>query len=207
VPDPATPRTGWGSCPFCGVAVEPGAKKCGICGAADPIPSGQLRSASMPVRRRIQMTSALRALIVVAVCGGLAYSIISTVVTGPPVVADPLTTTGSYAIGPGNFTLIWGEITGGDFVVGNFTTVMPPGTTLDVAIYNSTLWDQFLNGQDPAPLWTNTPGPTGQIVYSAPYTDNFYFVFTNPYAPTTHINITAYIVTQYESNVGDDGSV
>lgn len=207
MPEPSKSAPDWGMCQFCGVAVEPGARTCGICGAADPIPAGKLSTTARPIRHRVQAVAVLRSLIVIGVCAGLAYSIISVVITGPPVVNDPLTTTGTYQIGPGNFTVIYGEITGGDFVVGNFTTVDPVGTNLDVAIYNSTLWNSFVSDQDPAPLWTNTPGPTGQIVYSAPYTDNFYFVFTNPYAPSTHLAVTAYIVTEYESNVGDDGSV
>ncbi len=192
-------------CQFCGVAVAPGAKFCGICGAPDPVPAAKISTASKPIRLRIQMTGLLRSVIVIGVAAALAYSIIAVVLTGAPVVADPLTTTGSYLIGPGNFTVIWGEITGGDYVIGNYTTVNPVGTNLNVAIYNSTLWNQFSFGHDPVPLWTNTGGPSGQIIYSAPYTDNFYFVFTNPYAPSSHLNVTAYVVTDYESNVGDEG--
>jgi len=192
-------------CQFCGVAVAPNARFCGICGAADPIPARQLSGTPKPIRRRMQMTGVLRTIIVVTVVLGLAYSTISVVLSGPPVVADPLTTSGSYLIGPGNFTVITGEITGGDYVIGNYTTVDPVGTNLEIAVYNSTLWIQFAEGHDPVPLWTNTPGPSGQIVYSAPYTDSFFFVFTNPYPPTSDLNVTAFIVTEYQSNVGDDG--
>jgi hypothetical protein len=207
VPENAATGPDWGMCQFCGVAVEPGAKRCAICGAPDPLSAAQLPTAPRPIRRRLQVTGLFRSVIVVAVVLGLTYSMVSLLLAGPPVVADPLTTSGSYLIGPGNFTVISGEITGGDFVVGNYTTVDPVGTNLVVSVYNSTQWVQFETGQDPVPQWTNTPGPTGQIVYSAPYTDNFFFVFTNPYPPASHLAVTAYIVTEYESNVGDDGSV
>jgi len=30
-------------------------------------------------------------------------------------------------------------------------------------------------------------------------------VFENPYAPSTHLSVTVYITTEYESNVGDEG--
>ncbi|MGA8664731.1 MAG: hypothetical protein WB809_06690 [Thermoplasmata archaeon] len=205
MPASAPPDPTWGMCQFCGVAVAPGAKVCGICGAADPVPAALVARASKPIRRRIQMSGFLRSVIVIGVVFALAYSTVSVVLSGPPVVSDPLTTSGSYEIGPGNFTVIMGEITGGDYVIGNYTTVDPVGTNLDVAVYNSTLWTQFELGHDPAPLWTNSPGPSGRIIYSAPYTDSFFFVFTNPYPPTSDLRVTAFIVTQYESNVGDDG--
>ena len=203
--DPAPSPADWGMCRFCGVAVAPNAAKCAICGAPDPIASTQYRTVDRPLRLRMQLTGALRSVIVIGVVLALGYSMISVVLSGPPVVADPLTTTGSYEIGPGNFTVISGEITGGDFVIGNYTTVAPVGTNLVVSVFNSTQWIQFVNGEDPEPQWSTSPGPSAQIVYSAPYTDTFYFVFTNPYPPTSHLAVTAYIATTYESNVGDDG--
>jgi hypothetical protein len=195
----------WGMCRFCAVAVPPNATECPECGAPDPIASRDLPRLRGSVRRRLRTVNFLRSLIVVGVAAGLAYTMVSLVLTGPPTVADPLTTAGSYTIGPGNFTVISGEITGGDFVLGNFTTVDPVGTNLVVAVYNSTQWVQFENGQDPAPQWEMQPAFSARIIYSANYTDNFYFVFTNPYAPSTHLSIIAYIVTTYQSNVGDDG--
>jgi MFS family permease len=90
-PEPGT----WGACRFCGVAVAPGAAKCGICGAADPIAAAALPTESRQVRRRVKLTGAFRTVIVLAVVIGLAYALISAVVQGPPVVADPLTTAGT----------------------------------------------------------------------------------------------------------------
>jgi hypothetical protein len=195
----------WGACRFCGVAVPPGATQCTECGAPDPVTSSELPKLRGRVKRRLRTLNLLRTIVVVAVAVGLAYTLISLIVTGPPVVSDPLTTSGVYTIGAGNFTLISGEITGGDYVQGNFTTTDPAGTNLGVAVYNSTQIAQFLNGEDPAPQWSTGPTDSGLIVFSAPYTDTFTFVFTNPYPPSTHLTIEAYIVTVYESNVGDDG--
>jgi hypothetical protein len=205
VPDPPAPDPTWGACRFCGVAAPPQATQCPECGAPDPIASRELPKLRGPLRRRLTAVNLLRVLVVVGIAGGLAYTLVSLAVTGPPNIPDPLTTAGSYTIGAGNFTFLSGEITGGDYVQGNFTTTDPAGTNLGVAVYNSTQWVQFLEGQDPAPQWSTGPSDTGLIVFSAPYTDTFTFVFTNPYPPATHLTVQAYIVTEYESNVGDDG--
>jgi hypothetical protein len=203
----ATPVPGtWGACRFCGVAVAPGAATCGICGAADPVPAAAIPQASRRVRRRIQLTGAFRSIIVIAVVVGLAYALISAVVQGPPVVADPLTTAATYSLGPGNFTVISGNITGGDYVIGNWTSVNPPGMDIGIAIYNSSQWGWFTNGQgSPGDQWNNTPGASGRIVFSASYTDMYYFVVTNVVPPSSHITVDVYVTTEYESNVGDDG--
>lgn len=201
-PDAST----WGACRFCGVAVEPGAAKCGICGAEDPVAAGEIKSAPPSVRRRIYFTGAFRAVIVVGLVLTLAVSLLTTVFQGPPNVADPLTTTGTYAIGPGNHTVISGEITGGDFVLGNYSAITPPGVNVTVSIYNQTQWDVLLGGGLPgSPLYSGTPGPDGRIVYSAPVTDTYYFVFGNPYPVGSGITINVYIATQYVSNVAADG--
>ena len=192
-------------CRFCAVAVPPKAKACPECGAPDPIASRDLSRLRKPLRRRLWTVNFLRSLLVVGVCVALAYTMISLVIAGPPVVPDPLTTAGSYGIGPGNYTVISGEITGGDFVIGNFTTTAPVGTDLGLAVYNSTQWVQFVGGQDPAPLYVISPTSAARIVFSAEYTDTYSFVFTNPYAPSTHLSLVAYIATTYESNVGTSG--
>jgi len=147
----------------------------------------------------------VRALLVAGVAVGLAYTLISTALSGPPNVADPLTTSGTYTIGPGAYAVISGEVTGGDFVVGNYTTVAPAGASLAVAVYNATEWTRFANGAPATPAWSIPAQPAARIIFSAPYTDTFYFVFENPYPASSPWNITAYVVTQYESNVGDDG--
>jgi hypothetical protein len=202
---PSAPDSTWGACRFCGVAVEPGARACGICGAANPLSAAELRTVQGPTRTRIRLTGLMRTLIVVGVSVGLAVSLITLVLQGPPVVGDPLTTTGTYTIGPGNFTIISGEITGGDFVIGNFTATDPVGTDLEVTVYNSTEAAAFLAGQPSTSVWTLAPTSDGRIIYSAPYTDTFSFVFSNPYPVSSHLTIEAYIATNYESNVGDDG--
>ncbi len=202
----STPAPGaWGACRFCGVAVPSGAKECEICGAAAPLSAAEIRTAPRAVRRRLAMTGVLRAFIVVAVIGGLGYAIVSAVLAGPPNVPDPLTTAGTYTLAPGGITILSGEITGGDFVVGNFSSVAPVGASVELAVYNSTEWGLHTNGSVASPVYTIGAEPSARIVYSAPYTDTFYFVFTNPYPPTSGLNVTVYIATEYESNVGDDG--
>jgi hypothetical protein len=164
-----------------------------------------MATVSKSQRRRLRATGAFRTLIVVAVSLGLAYTMISLVIGGPPVVADPLTTDGVYTMGPGNFTIISGEITGGDFVIGNFSTTSPVGLNIELAVYNSTQMPQFINGLGPVPQYTLGPSPSGRIVFSAPYTDTYSFVFMNPYPASSHLTYLAQISTTYESNVGDEG--
>jgi hypothetical protein len=185
--------------------VPPGAEKCPICGADRPFSASALPSVSRRQRRRLRATGVFRSLIVVAVAVGLAYTLISLVLTGPPVVADPLTTSGYYALGPGNYTVLAGNVTGGDFVIGNFSTSSPPGLNVQLEVYNSSEMSQFLRGLVPTPQYTLGPTPDGRIIFTAEYTDLYYFVFTNPYAPSTHLSFVAQISTTYESNVGDDG--
>ncbi len=202
-PDPSGT---WGACRFCGVAVPPRASRCEICGAGDPIAARDVARAPRKVRLRLRLTAALRTAIVVVVVLGLAYAVIPAVLSGPPVLTgDPLTTQGGYEIGPGNFTVIYGEITGGDYVIGNFSTYAPAGTNIGLAVYNSTAWAQFRNGSLPVPAWSAGPSADARIVYSAPVTDTYYFVFTNPYPAASSLTIGVYVATQYESNVGNSG--
>jgi hypothetical protein len=202
---PATEPAVWGTCRFCGAAVRPGAANCTLCGEGSPIPAGALASAPAPVRRRVRLTHGLRTLIVVVAAVGLAYLMISTALSGPPNVVDPLTTSGVYTIGPGNYTLISGDVTGGDFVVGNFTTIDPAGTQIVVNIYNSTEWALYGTGAAALPAYNLSAEASGRIIFTPLYTDTFYFVFSNPYPPSSHLAVTVYVTTEYESNVGDDG--
>lgn len=198
----------WGTCSFCGVAVPAEASKCPICGADGPVRAGQMDRASPPVRRRIRLTATLRSLIVVGVAIALAYTLVSAVIAGPPVVPDPLTTAGTYTLGPGNFTVLSGNITGGDYVQGNFSAVSPPGMDIGVAIYNSSEWSWFTNGTGSEGVqWNNTPTWEGAIVFAAPYTDTFYFVFTNPLPVASGITLQVYVATTYESDVAEDGGI
>ncbi len=201
----ATGPEAWGACRFCGAAVRPDAAACGICGETSPIRAADLATAPPRVRRRLFLTHGLRTLIVVTAAVGLAYLLITTALAGPPVVTDPLTTSGTYTLGAGNSTVLQGNITGGDYVVGNFTTVRPAGTEISVAVYNSTEYARYF-ARDPAtPAYTINDSAAGRIIFSPLYTDFFTFVFTNPYPVSSHLNVTVYITTEYESNVGDDG--
>lgn len=200
------PRGTWGTCSFCGVAVEPGATKCGICGAENPIPSGETTKTSPKVRRWVGLTHAFRTLIVVAVIAGLAYAIVSAELSGPPVLTgDPLTTSGTYTLGPGNSTVISGDITAGDYVTGNFTAVDPVGVNVGLSVYNSTEWNEMQEGQAPAPLYTVGPTFNAAFVYPPIVTDTYYFVFTNPYPASSHLTVAVYITTLYNPNVANDG--
>jgi hypothetical protein len=208
VTDPAPAPGTWGACSFCGVAVPAGATTCPICGASEPVPAGKLGQAPVPVRRRIRLTATLRAAIVAAVAVGLAYTLLAAVLAGPPTVPDPLTTAGTYVLAPGNFTVLSGNITGGDYIQGNYTAVNPPGVDVAVAVYNSSQWSWFTNGTgSPGVQWNNTPTWQGSIVFAAPYTDMFYFVISNPYPATSGITIHVYVATVYESDVAEDGGI
>lgn len=200
------PTGDWGICRFCGVAVAPGATSCGICGADHPLSATEAANPPRKVRRWLRLTRAFRILIIVVVIGGLAYAILSAELSGPPnLVGDPLTTAGTYSIGPGNFTVISGDITGGDYVTGNFTATDPAGVNIVLSVYNSTLWDEFYTGGTPTPLYTVGPTFNAELVYSPLVTDTYYFVFSNPYAPSTHLTVGVYITTLYNSNVANDG--
>ena len=210
VPNLTSPRSGpsdeWGTCRFCGVAVPAGAAKCEICGAAGPLSAAEETAAPPRVRRWVRLTHAFRVLVVVVVVVGLTYAILSAVLSGPPNLStDPLTTTGTYTLNPGNYTVISGEITGGDYVTGNFTAVAPRGVNIGVAVYNSTEWTTFVAGGAPSPLYTVSPTYNAQLVYSPEVTDTYYFVFLNPYPVASHLVIAVYITTLYNANVANDG--
>jgi hypothetical protein len=158
------------------------------------------------LRRRLKFTGFLRTFVVVAVVVGLAYAMVSAVLQGPPVLTgDPLTTQGGYLVGPGNHTEISGEISGGDYVVGNYSSFDPVGTDIVFVVYNSSEWSSFSGGGTPTPAYAGATSYSGRIVYSAPVTDTYYFVFTNPYPTSSHLTIGIYVATEYESNVGNDG--
>lgn len=200
------PEAEWGACRFCGVAVAAGAINCGICGAGRPLSAAEAANAPSRLRWRLRLTGTLRTVIVITVVLGLAYAIISAVLSGPPSLpGDPLSTAGTYAIGPGNYTVLSGDITGGDFVIGNFTSVAPFGTNIGVSVYNYTEWRQFVAGGTPNPLWSVAPTSHARIIYSPVVTDTYYFVFSNPYPVSSHLTIGVYITTTYQSNVANEG--
>lgn len=205
MPPPDVDDRRWGACRFCGAASAPRSTACGICGAPAPLSAQEIPRAPIALQRRLRWTHALRTFLVGAAAVALAFALISAVLSGPPNVPDPLTTTATYAIGPGNYSALSGEITGGDYVVGNYTTIHPVGVGVAVSVFNSTEWAAFVRGGSATPVWSLAPTGAGRIVYSASYTDTFTFVFGNPYPAGSHLAITVYVATVYESNVGSDG--
>jgi hypothetical protein len=199
------PEAAWGTCRYCGTAVAPDSATCGLCGADRPIGAGALGAEPVGVRRRVAFTNGLRTLVVVGVALALAVTLVGAVLTGPPNVADPLTTSGTYAVRPGSSPILSGAVTGGDFVVGNFTSVRPFGANVTLSVYNASEWALVIGNGTGTPAWSTPSEGSGRIIFTAPYTDTYVFVLTNPYPEGTQLTITVYVTTQYESNVGDDG--
>jgi hypothetical protein len=144
----------------------------------------------------------LRVVLVVAVIGGLGAAIVPATLAGPTTYADPLTGVFHLVVLPGGFAQIHGNITGEDYLEGNFTVVNPPGALVTLAVYNSTDYATLRSGVPVhaiAPPTTNVT--SARIVFAAPYTDLFYFVFENPYPPASHLTENLYVSTTYESNV------
>jgi len=195
----------WGSCRYCGTAVAPGAEVCGLCGADRPVPAAALPTAPVAVRRRISFFNVLRTVVMVGVAIALAWVLIDAVLTGPPAVTDPLTTSGTYTIGPGSVPILSGNVTGGDYVVGNFTSVQPFEANVTISAYNLSAWTDRVENGTGTPVWSTPSEGSGRIVFTAAYTDTYTFVVTNPYPASSHISVQVYVATEYESNVGDDG--
>lgn len=195
-----SPADAWGTCRLCGDAVPPGAKACPICGQAteQPLPSKILRTRSRPWLRLVQ---SVRVLVVFGVVIGLALVLLQAVWSGPPNYPDPLTTQGTHVVAPGNFTFLSGSITGEDYITGNYTVVSPTGGNVTFAVYNQTEFLDFYHGL-PSRAQLTVPGQgSGRIVFSAPYTDTFYFVWVSGYPPAGGPSESVYVVTNYETNV------
>ena len=185
--------------------MAPGATACQLCGADRPVGAAELRSIPAPLRRRIVATHGLRVVVVVGVVAVLAYALLGAALSGPPNVADPMTAASTYAISPGSTPILAGAVTGGDYVVGNFTSVQPFGANVTVSVYNTTEWADLLENGTGHPAWSSPSEGSGRIIFTAAYTDSYVVVLTNPYPTSTHLSIRVYVATQYESNVGDDG--
>ncbi|MCI4330932.1 MAG: hypothetical protein L3K19_03690 [Thermoplasmata archaeon] len=177
----------------------PAGGPCPTCGKHPVAPGGPAQVRRQ--RRWSRTVGTLRIALVIVVVLGLSWALISAVYTGPPVYSDPLTTQGSYHLTPGHFTVLSGAITGEDYIVGNYTVTDPVGAAIALNVYNSTSFGEFERGQAATPQWSVTGEPAGRIVFAAPYTDTFYFVFENPYLSTSGINETLFAATQYQSNV------
>ncbi len=201
----ATAQGVWGACRFCGAAVSPGARVCGLCGADRPLAAAEVKNAPRSVRRRLALTWAVRVVAVIGAIVALAAAILPATLSGPPSIPDPLSTQGTYTLSPGAYTLLSGEVTGGDYVVGNYTTLDPFGANVLVAVYNTSGWANYLDHGTATPVWSLPAGATGRIIFTALYTDNYTFVISNPYASSTGVVVKVFVLTQYESNVGADG--
>ena len=201
----SVPANAWGSCSFCGTAVAPGATVCGICGADKPVAAGAMARAPTEVRRRVRLMQFLMGALVVTVAVGLAYTMIDAVVTGPPTANDPLTTTGVYHVAPGSVPFLEGNVTGGDYILGNFTSVSPYDANVTLSIYNISAYTNLVQNGSGSPVWSSPSEGSGRIIFTAEYTDDYTFVLTNDYPTSSHLTVTVYVATEYESNVGDDG--
>ncbi len=196
MPDP--PPGGWGTCPTCGDATPPGVVSCPSCGKS---------FAQLPARgvrwklRRLKLHKGLRMLLVVGVSLGLIATMAYALYTGPPVAADPLTHIWGLHVGPGNYTYFSGAVTGGDYIVGNFTVVNPPGAVLTEEVFNSTEFLLFHDGAPATPAAIPVTSTSALVDFSAIVTDTYYFVWLNQYPASSHLEVTLYVSTQYMSNV------
>lgn len=197
-PEPPAP---WSTCSTCGDATPPGATQCPTCGKEVPLPAE--RAAPGPGRRRrFRIHRALRITLVVCVAVGLIGVMGWAIYTGPPVAADPLTSAWTLPIGPGNFSFFSGAVTGGDYITGNFTVMSPPGALVVFEVFNTSAFLDFAHGAAGAsPQDVPVNETSGLIDFAAEYSSTYYFVWINPYAPSSSIGIDVYANTQYMSSV------
>lgn len=191
----------WGTCTLCGDAVPPGASGCPTCGYDRAVAVGHTAELPRRERWRLRSVQTVRVALVVGIVGFLSYLLLSAVATGPTTYADPLTTAGTFQIGPGDTTTISGAITGEDYIVGNYTVTEPAGALATLLVMNDSEYTAYLAHAPFTPL-QNYPGQSvSRIVFAAPYTDTFHFVFENPYPASSGIVLSVYVATNYESNV------
>jgi hypothetical protein len=192
----------WATCRTCGGAVPPAAEACPTCGATGPaVRSAEIARLPPRLRRRVRTLQLARVAVVLVVVVGLIYAIGSAVWTGAPTFPDPLTTRGTLSVGAGNFTYLSGWITGEDYIDGNFTVVYPVGVPISFEVFNATEFTQFLDHRSASAIWSTPNETSARIVFAAPYTDQFYLVFENPYPPSSGIDVQIYEVTNYQTNV------
>jgi hypothetical protein len=198
------PETPWGSCSFCGDAVPPDAKMCPTCGKpwAGTAVERATEARSRPAHRRAVFLRWLRVLVVVAIVGGIGWAIISAELTGPTTFSDPLTGTWTLTVQPQAWEIIAGNITGEDYITGNFSVEAPVAGDVMLVIYNSSQFAAFYQHDPAQPATTPYMNVSaGHIVFAAPYTDEYYFVFENPYPTSSSLTEKVYVSTTYETNV------
>lgn len=190
----------WGACALCGEAFPPNATGCPTCGASVAVRPGA--ASALPKRRRqwFGMVRSLRVFIVVVIILGLGWATLSAALTGPPTYSDPLTTAGWHSVGAGNYTYLSGPVSGEDYIEGNYSVANPPGAPLTFEVFNSTSFAAFATHGAAQPIVVQN-GSSSRIIFAAPYTDTFYLVFVNSFAPSTGIDLRVYVTTNYESNV------
>lgn len=196
----ADPAVEWRTCSYCGEAAPPGGKTCPTCGHDVLVAKNRASGLTKREGARFRFVQSIRILIVIVAVVGLSYAMVSAALSGPPSVADPLTTRGTYTIAPGNYTYLNGSITGEDYVQGNFTVVEPFGTEVSIQIFNSSEFTLFSENFPTSSQWSGGTQNSGPLVFSAPYTDNFYFVFSNPYPIGSGLTVRVFVVTTYEAN-------
>lgn len=197
MPDPPAP---WGTCTYCGDAVPPGGAKCPTCGNPRSIGVGGAGALAPKERRHLRFVQGVRLFIIVGVVVLLSYLMVTAAFTPPQGVSDPLTTSSSRVIAPGNWTALTGDVTGDDYVVGNYSVSSPLGAPVTFYVFNDSEFSVFESGRNATPLDEVIESSAAPIVFSAPYTDTFHFVWVNTYAPSTGLTVTLYEVTNYESN-------
>jgi hypothetical protein len=197
------PDSQWGSCTFCGDATPLEAKICPTCGKEQGTPAQRAAEArSRPARRRAALLRWLRTLVVVGIVVAIGWAIISAEISGPTTYSDPLTGTWTFTVPAGGWHILAGNITGEDYIEGNFSVEYPVAAQVLVSIYNSTEFAAFYShepAQAAAIPYSNVS--SARIVFAAPYTDEYFFVFQNPYAPSSNLTETIYATTTYETNV------
>ncbi|MCI4363765.1 MAG: hypothetical protein L3K13_05620 [Thermoplasmata archaeon] len=191
----------WGTCATCGDATPPGALTCPTCGKADPTRTRSSATGTPQLRRRLALHKWLRVIVVVGIAGGLTVVMVQAAFTGPPQVADPLSGTWSYSVAPGQYAVLSGQIVGEDYIIGNYTVVSPPGALAVFSVFNSSEFTAFAEHRASSSAQPPLNESASRIVFNAPYSDTYYFVWQNPYAPSTGIHETLYASTQYQSNV------
>ncbi len=197
----AAPEQPWGTCTYCGDPYPPGGKRCPTCGNVGYVRGpDDARALPSKQRRRLRIVQGFRLFIIVGVVVLLSYLMVSAAITPPTTVADPLTTSGTWTIAAGNYSVLSGNVTGADYIIGNYTVMNPAGALIDFLVFNDTEFGVYERTGNATPVDEAGGASSAQIVFSAPYTDLFHFVWVNPYAPSTGLTLSVYVKTSYESN-------
>lgn len=189
------------TCPLCGDASPPGSVRCRTCGATTLLQPGQEKGLPPKQKRWYTWVRWGRILVIVAVVGLLGALMVQAAFTPAPIAADPLTQNSTNVVPPGGVWVLNGAITGSDYIQGNYTVTSPPGALLTLTVYNSTEYNDFVHGLTTGNQETLPASASSVFVFDAPYTDTFYFVWSNQYPPASGLNLTVFVHSDYEANV------